>query len=557
MPIGTDDFAKVRESYYFVDKTKIIRQLIDDHNEVTLFTRPRRFGKTLTMSMIDYFFSIHKKEVSLSLFRGLSIENAGFTYMQHRGTYPVIFLTLKECAEDSWENMYEQFMVTIQIEFQKHRYLLDSPLIHAEEKLQIQQFLTCTATPIEYKRSLWYLSSYLQRYFNRKPIILIDEYDAPLQYAYSHVFYEKASNFFKRFFSAALKGNEYLEFAVLTGVLRIAKESIFSGLNNLAVYSTLSAEYSDAFGYTPNEVIQITKDFGYENKLNEIKAWYDGYTFGNQEIYNPWSVNYYIDSNCNTAPYWINTADNSILQDLLRHVTTLQLQSLQGLLLDKPIATSLNEGVIYHTIGQDKSALYTLLLNTGYLTASATQTTTDERYLLRIPNEEIKRVYRTEILNSLVMGITRDTFDNLFDALLSGQESIFETLLEQILLRFVSVFDAANKESFYHGFMLGITALFLNREYEVVSNAESGYGRFDVAIFPKQMTRAGVILEFKVASSLDQLPKQSQKALLQIEEKKYVEEFQKRNVRLVWKYGIAFYGKYVKVATSKSSDMNA
>lgn len=547
MPIGTDDFAKVRTTYYFVDKTLLIRQLLDAHKEVTLFTRPRRFGKTLTLSMLDYFFSIDRKATSSTLFKGLAIEKAGAPYWQHQGAYPVIFLTLKECAETTWEDMYDQFVVTIQIEMQKHRYLLEGTVLNPEEKAQVQRFLACTGTPIEYKRSLWYLSSYLSRYFGKNVIILIDEYDAPLQYAHAHGFYEKAANFFKRCFSAALKGNEYLDFAVLTGVLRIAKESIFSGLNNLAVYSTLSTEYSDAFGYTPQDIQHVVRDFGCRDKLAELKEWYDGYTFGHTEIYNPWSVNCYIDENCKAAPYWIHTADNSILRELLQHVDALQLQTLEGLLTGHTVTTSLNEGVIYDSIGQDKSALYTLLLTTGYLTAASTRDAADERYRLRIPNEEIKRVYRAEILNNLVAGVSRDTFDDLFDALLSGQAAIFEQLLQDILVSFVSTYDTAHKESFYHGLMSGMTALFLNKTYQIESNRESGYGRFDIAAFPFNPSQTGVILEFKVTDSIQRLESTAQTALQQIEEKQYIREFQNRHIPKVWKYGIAFAGKHAKI----------
>ena len=351
-------------------------------------------------------------------------------------------------------------------------------------------------------------------------------------------------------FTNTLKNNSFLHFAVLTGVLRVAKESIFSGLNNLDVYSVLNQEYGDVFGFTADEVTAMATTLGYIDNMEEVQKWYDGYRFGQTEIYNPWSVLKYFSAHCQPAPYWISTSDNGILQDLLRHVTPGQLELLQGLLKGIPLTTGLYETVAYRALANDKSALYTMLLMTGYLTVDSISVTGDDRYSLRIPNEEIKRVYSNEILNTLVTGLTRNTFDDLFDSLLQGQSRRFEEQLQQILIQFVSVYDTANKESFYQGFMLGMIALFLNKNYSIESNRESGYGRFDIAVFPKHGRQVGVILEFKVASSEAELHRKAHEAIQQIEAKAYIEEFQKRQIQQVWKYGIAFYGKHVKIATS-------
>ena len=550
LPVGVSDFKKVREKYYFVDKTDFIRQLIDKPNEVTLFTRPRRFGKTLTMSMLDYFFSIDKANISKKLFQGMAIEQAGIKYMQERGKHPVIFISFKECCEVSWEEMYEQLTVQIQYEFQKHRYLLDGDTLRPEEKDLVKRFITRKADVVEYKRSLWYLSMYLSRYFGVNTIILIDEYDAPLQYAYTNGFYDRAINFFKRLFSAVLKENDFLDFAVLTGVLRIAKESIFSGLNNLAVYSVLERTYSDVFGFTSVEVAKMAEDLHGKEKISEIKQWYDGYTFGQTEIYNPWSVIQYFSENCIPAPYWISTSDNGILRQLLHNTTPQQIEALQELLQGNSVATSLNPNVIYRTLQAEPQSLYTILLTTGYLTADTAVKYADNRYRLRIPNEEIKRVYRLEILDTLAHGLDSNTFENLFDYLFTGRAEQFESQLQILLIQFVSSYDTANHESFYHGFMLGMTALFLTKEYDTESNRESGYGRFDLAVFPLQAGKAGVIMEFKVADSEQQLEAKAQEALQQIESKAYITEFQKRNVQHVWKYGISFCGKHVKIVQS-------
>ena len=547
MPIGVDDFKKVRESYYFVDKTDFIRQLIDSHSDATLITRPRRFGKTLTMSMLEYFFSIDRKKDSANLFQGLAIEQSGSEYMQHQGQYPVIFMTLKGVQNATWISTYKAFRLFVQKEFQKHDYVLQGQVLKASEKEFYQRIMNLKADEEEYQMSLLNLSAYLYRYFGVKPIILIDEYDAPIQCAYEHGFYDTAISYFKIWFNNTLKSNENLNFSVLTGVLRIAKENIFSGLNNLDVCSILRDKYSDVFGFTPQEVAQLTSDIGKPEVLSELKQWYDGYRFGHTEIYNPLSVISYMDNHCLPQPYWMNTSNNSILRELVSHADYLQIKALRGLLQDIPILVSLNEGVIYTQIGKDRSALYTMLLTTGYLTISDDIPTSYDRYSLRIPNEEIKRVYSMEILNTIVEGMDRDTFDGLFDLLFTGQSEDFAYLLQKILLRFASTYDTANKESFYHGFMLGMAALFLGRSYAVESNRESGYGRFDLAIFPKDTSKAGVLMEFKAAESESMLQEKSQEALQQIEDKKYDAEFAKRGIITVWKYGVAFGGKKVQV----------
>ena len=415
MPIGADDFKEVREKYYFVDKTDFIRQLIDEHSKVTLITRPRRFGKTLTMSMLEYFFSMDREKDSQTLFQGLAIERAGRDYMKHQNKYPVIFMTLKGVQNNTWISTYKSFRLFVQKEFQKHDYVLQGDRLKPSEKEFYQRIMNLMADEEEYQVSLLNLSAYLYRYFGVKPIILIDEYDAPIQCAYEYGFYDTAISYFKGWFNNTLKSNENLNFAVLTGVLRIAKESIFSGLNNLDVCSVLRDKYSDVFGFTAEEVAKLAEDVEKPGILPELKKWYDGYRFGSSEIYNPLSVVSYIDNQCLPKPYWMNTSNNAILRELLSHADYLRIKALRGLLHDVPVSASLNEGVIYDQIGSDQSALYTMLLTTGYLTVAEDVPTSYDRYLLRIPNEEIKRVYGMEILNTIAEGMDRDTFDGLFD----------------------------------------------------------------------------------------------------------------------------------------------
>ena len=550
MPVGVSDFKEAREGYYLVDKTQFICNLIDEHKKVTLFTRPRRFGKTLTMSMLEYFFSIDKKEEAKNLFTGLAIDKAGTTYIRHQGRYPVIFTTLKDFYNPNWDSMYRSIKLLTQDIYTPFAYLLDSSKLLPSEKEFIQQMIDGKAAPEAYQVSLKRLAMFLYKHYGIQPIILIDEYDAPLQNAYNQGFYEEAVLFWKGWFNAALKDNGVLRFAILTGVLRVAKKSIFSGLNNLAVYSVLEHTYSDVFGFTAKEVRQMATDLQAEAHLPELKQWYDGYTFGQTEMYNPWSVIQYFSEHCTPAPYWISTSDNSILRQLLHHATALQIKALQDLLQGKSIATSINPNIIYRTLQIESRALYTILLTTGYLTADTAVKQADNRYCLRIPNEEIKRVYRLEILDTLVQNMDSDTFEDLFDSLFTGQTEQFEMQLQALLVQFVSTYDTAHQENFYHGFMLGMTALFLTKDYDTESNRESGYGRFDLAIFPRNLTKSGVIMEFKVAKSEDELDDKAKEALQQIERKAYITEFQKRNIQHVWKYGIAFYGKHVKIIQS-------
>ena len=547
MPIGVDDFKELRENYYFIDKTDFIRQLIDDHSKVTLITRPRRFGKTLTMSMLEYFFSIDKKEESKVLFHGLAIEAAGSSYMKHRGVYPVIFISLKDGQSPSWEQMLNFFSLFLRCLYLQYAYLMKADRLDACMKEDYYRIVNRQADQTEMAFALTRLMEMMQAYYGQPVILLLDEYDAPIQYAWDHGYYDQCIGFMRQFLNSALKTNRALDFAVLTGVLRVAKESIFSGLNNLSVCSVLSRKYSNILGFTPAETAVMAEDLGVEKKLPELRQWYDGYRFGTEDMYNPWSVINYMDNECTPMPYWVHTSGNYILKQLLSHADCLRIKELQGLLDGKTVTVSLNETVMYDQIEKDASALYTLLLTTGYLTIESASPTTYNRYFLRIPNEEIKQVYSQEILNTIAVGADRNTFDTLFDALFSGQEKDFEDRLQQILLRFASTYDTANKESFYHGFMLGISALFLDKQYIVESNRESGYGRFDIAIFPKDTQKAGVILEFKAADRTESLEEKAGEALRQIQDKQYEAEFAKRDIASLWKYGVAFCGKQVCV----------
>lgn len=551
MPIGIDDFGKIRnKDFYFVDKTAFIRQLIDSPREVTLITRPRRFGKTLTMSMLEYFFSIEKESQSRHLFDHLAIEQAGPEYMAQRGQYPVIFLTLKDIQNPSWttwERMLSFIRLFLAQVYDRYRYIREKADINEVQARLFDHVVQGQATEDELALSLTNLMAMVESYYGRKVILLIDEYDAPIQQAWESGYYTGCIGFMRQFLSSALKTNDTLEFAVLTGITRISKESIFSGLNNLDVCSVLRDQYAEVFGFTEEEIQELLETVHHGEKLPELKKWYDGYHIGRAEIYNPWSVINYVAHDCQARPYWVRTSGNSLLRHLLSHTDELRIQMIQNLLYGKAVRVTLDDSLIYSEIDQDPGALFNLLLTTGYLTVEKVLSLSDDRYALRIPNEEIRKLYSTEIMNSLGKNVTKNTFDDLFDYLIEGQAENFALQLQQLLKAIVSVYDTANKESFYHGFMLGMTALFLEKEYTVVSNRESGYGRFDLAIFPKDKDKAGVIMEFKVAADEAGLQEKANEALRQIETQEYITEFQTRGIHNVWKYGIAFCKKKVAV----------
>lgn len=546
MPIGVDNFFDIRSKhYYFVDKTDFIRQLIDGHSAVTLITRPRRFGKTLTLSMLEYFFSIEKEAHSRHLFDGLAIERAGAAYMAHRGQYPVLFLSLKDLKDLTWPQMLQSLSSWISYWFIDHEYLAESPAVNPDLRRRFLALKQQGAGQNEMQLALALLVKMMHQHFGKPVILLLDEYDAPIQQAWEHGFYTECIAFMKQFLGSVLKGNRDLDFAVLTGVLRVAKESIFSDLNNLDVCSVMDAAYRDVIGFTPQEVAQMAEDLSMTAALPALKAWYDGYLFGGAEIYNPWSiVNFFRHGD--VGDYWVNTSGNGIIREMLRHVTAETEMDLLSLLQGRHVTALIREGVIYEDIGRDTDALYTMLLTTGYLTAvSRKRGIGGIRCELVIPNREVQDVYRFEILDKMRDRFSVSRLETMFDDLLSGNGKAFSELLGSYLRDLVSVYDTANKESFYHGFVLGMTALFLGKDYRVESNRESGYGRFDLAIIPKDVSKAGVIMEFKVAASEADMAAKAKEALQQIEEREYVTEFRQRGIQRVWKYCIAFCGKKI------------
>ena len=548
MPVGVDNFREmVSRDYYFVDKTNFIKELLDHKNKVTLITRPRRFGKTLAMRMLQEFFDINA--AGRDTFKGLNISRAGEKYMQHRGKYPVIFFSLKDIATGNYQDALRDLCGKISDLYAEYGFLAESPALNEREK---EYFLSVynIADHEQYGRDKWgkslkMLTVYLWKHYGVKTILLLDEYDAPIQHAWEDGYYEDMIRFMRQFYSEVLKGNDALEFAVLTGVLRVAKESIFSGLNNLKVCSVLSEDYSDIFGFTGQEVARMAADLQMEDKLPEIRAWYDGYSFGGSEIYNPWSVIMYFDAKCKPAPYWVNTSGNGIIKYMLDRLDGRGREDLQSLMDGNTISKQVQEGIIYEEIGSNADDLYTMLLTTGYLKCTSSQDSLLGTYMdLQIPNLEILRLFTREIAQNFTGYRGVSDITNMMDEMLKGNAVLFEEDLNRILRNSVSYHDAANGESFYHGMMLGFCVL-LKDTHIVESNRESGYGRFDLALIPTDRRYYGVIMEFKRAADEGQLEEKALEALAQIEELSYIAEFQQRQIEKVWKYGIAFCGKKV------------
>ena len=548
MPVGVDNFREmVSRDYYFVDKTNFIKELLDNKNKVTLITRPRRFGKTLAMRMLQEFFDINA--AGRDTFKGLNISRAGEKYIQHRGKYPVIFFSLKDIATGNYQDALRDLCGKISDLYAEYGFLAESPALNEREK---EYFLSVynIADHEQYGRDKWgkslkMLTVYLWKHYGVKTILLLDEYDAPIQHAWEDGYYEDMIRFMRQFYSEVLKGNDALEFAVLTGVLRVAKESIFSGLNNLKVCSVLSEDYSDVFGFTGQEVAKMAADLQMEDKLPEIRAWYDGYSFGGSEIYNPWSVIMYFDAKCKPAPYWVNTSGNGIIRYMLDRRDGRGREDLQSLMDGNTISKQVQEGIIYEEIGSNADDLYTMLLTTGYLKCTRSQDSLLGTYMdLQIPNLEILRLFTREIAQNFTGYRGVSDITNMMDEMLKGNAVLFEEDLNRILRNSVSYHDAANGESFYHGMMLGFCVL-LKDTHIVQSNRESGYGRYDLALIPTDRRYYGVIMEFKRAADEGQLEEKALEALAQIEELSYIAEFQQRQIEKVWKYGIAFCGKKV------------
>ena len=552
LPIGISDYVRAQEEYYYVDKTLLIKEFLDRKPLVSLFTRPRRFGKTLNMDMLRVFFEISDKNTS-KYFADKNIWQCGEEYRSHQGKYPVIFLTFKDVKFDTWDATIDKIRGLLQEEYGRHQELLNSDKLSQYEKEYFTKIISATANEVELTSSLERLSKMLASHYDKAPVIIIDEYDTPIQEGYSKDFYDEIIGFMRNFFSGAFKDNKNLSYGFLTGILRIAQESIFSGLNNLTVNSVMDEEYDSFFGFTESEVKAMLSYYGVSDKEEELKDWYDGYLFGSEEIYNPWSVINYISKGCLPQAYWVNTGKNEILDDVLRVATDDITERLYDLLQGERVVARIDQNVVYRSLAEEPANIYSLLLVAGYLKTPKKELQADGSYLceVSIPNREIAAVYKSEILSHFLQtgAITRTTANKIAESLYANDYKKLQSAIEEYMDKSISFFDGG-AEGFYHGLMLGLIAL-MDNHYKIKSNRESGDGRFDVSLIPREKRYPGIILELKWKENLSdvELEKWSNEALKQIGELRYDSEMKEDGITEILKFGIAFSGKKVCVRT--------
>ena len=538
--------------YYYVDKTLLIKEFLDQKPLVSLFTRPRRFGKTLNMDMLRVFFEISEEDTS-KYFENKAIWRCGEEYRRQQGQYPVVFLTFKDVKFDSWKATLDKIKDLLQEEFGRHQEIADSDRLAEYEKTYFAKIINGEASEVDLTVSLAKLSQMLTKHYGKAPIIIIDEYDTPIQEGYSKDFYDEIIGFMRNFFSGAFKDNKNLTYGFLTGILRIAQESIFSGLNNLTVNSVMDEKYDQFFGFTASEVRDMLEYYGALDKEAELKDWYDGYLFGSTEIYNPWSVINYISKGCIPQAYWVNTGKNEILEDVLKVATDDITERLYSLLQGERVIAQIDQNVVYRSLSEDPANIYSLLLVAGYLKTPKKELQADGSYLceVSIPNREIAAVYKSEILSHLLQigAITRTTANKIAESLYANDYKNLQKAIAEYMDKSVSFYDAG-AEGFYHGLVLGLIAL-MDNQYKIKSNRESGDGRYDISLFPREGRYPGIIMELKWKKDLsaDELSGLADEALIQIDEKRYDAEMKEDGIQDILKFGIAFSGKKVSVKT--------
>ena len=546
IPVGIENFKELmEEGYYYVDKTFLIYEILINKAKVTLFTRPRRFGKTLNMSMLKYFFNIENKEENRKLFENLKISDS--TYMSEQGKYPVIFISLKDLKENNWEECLESIKDIMYKVFNDYEFLREK--LNLVEKRQFDKIWEMTGNEKNFKTSLLDLSKYLNKYYSKKVIILIDEYDAPIINAFNNGYYNEAINFFQVFYSSALKTNDSLKYGILTGITRIIKEGIFSGLNNLKVDTILDKRYAEYFGILENEVIEMLDYFEIEYKMEEVRTWYNGYIFGDSKVYNPWSIVNFVD-NQEIKAYWANISGNTLLENMMDHAGESVYADLKKFTEGESIEKYISDGTTIKSLLSSNDEIWQLFLYSGYLTKSDEQTERTESkntYNLKIPNREIRSYFGDLFLNRFFG--TEVKTNILIKALENGDIKKFEKTLGEIMINMLSHFDLDSEmEKIYQVFMIGLVGSLMGR-YEIISNNESGYGRYDLAMIPIKSNEKAYLMEFKISKTEKGMSAKAQEALKQIDEKKYDTRLKARGIKNILKIGIAFYGKSVKVAS--------
>ena len=543
VPVGIEDFERIiNEDYYYVDKTMLIEELLINRAPVTLFTRPRRFGKTLNMSMIRYFFDVKNKKENRKLFENLKIYNS--EYMSEQGKYPVIFISLKDLKGDTWEKCFENLKKTMYKIFNKYEFVREK--LNIVEKRQFDKIWEMRDSKQSFKTSLLDLSNYLNKYYGEKVIILIDEYDAPIINAFDKGYYNEAMDFFQTFYSSALKTNNSLKYGILTGITRIIKEGMFSGLNNLYVNTILSKDYSEYFGFFESEVIEMLEYFDMKYKIEEVREWYNGYIFGESKVYNPWSIVNYVRKK-EIKAYWANVSGNTFLENMIDYAGESVYEDLKRFTDGESIEKYISDGTTMKSLLSNDYEIWQLLLYSGYLTKAKNQEKESDSniYNLKIPNKEIRKYFGNMFLNRFFG--TEVKTNILIKALENGDIKKFEKTLGEIMINMLSHFDLDKEmEKIYQVFMIGLVG-FLMGKYEIISNDESGYGRYDLAMIPIKSNEKAYLMEFKISKTKKGMEERAQKALKQIDEKKYDMKLKARGIKNILKIGVAFYGKEVKV----------
>ncbi len=547
LPVGVSDYRLASTEYYYIDKTMMLKDFIDERPMVTLFTRPRRFGKTLNMDMLRTFFEKTNEDTS-KYFKDKKIWEQGEYYRSFQGKYPVIFITLKDVKHNSWDNTFANIGSIISSEYCRHSDLSKSPKLDKKQKDFYDKMVSEKFSAVDLERSLLYLSEMLKKHYGEGAVIIIDEYDTPIQSGHTNGFYDDVIAFMRNLLSGCFKDNKSLAFGFLTGILRVAKESIFSGLNNLTINSVLDNKYSEYFGFTANEVKEMAAYYSAPDKFDEVCEWYDGYRFGKTDIFNPWSVINYFSNDCEPRAFWLSTGSNDIIGEIIKEADNEIYERLSSLVNGGSFTTYIDTSVIYPQIKNNPSSIYSFLLMAGYLKVvkSSVSISGDFMCEVALPNKEISLVYRKEILQKLENLIPQATAIAVEEAIFSGNGEKLRDIISNFLIQSVSAFDAAG-ENFYHGFMLGVCALFGNSY--VTSNRESGDGRYDIALSPKVNNLPGIIIELKAEKNCDEneLQELAKTALKQINDKKYDTELKSKGVKTIYKYGVAFSGKHVAV----------
>lgn len=540
LPIGVSDFKSATTNYYYVDKTLLIRDFLNAIPMVSLFTRPRRFGKTLNIDMLRVFFEKTPEDTSI-YFKDKYIWQCGDYYTKHQGQYPVIFLSFKDVKCSSWQETFQKISKLISLEFMRHNELESSSVLSSYEKEQYHRFASENINEVDCQMGLQLLSLLLHKHYDKECVIIIDEYDTPIQQGHLCDFYNEIVDFMRNFFSGGLKDNPHLAFGFLTGILRIAKESIFSGMNNLKTNSILDNNYSSYFGFTNEEVREMLAYYDYEDKYQEICEWYDGYRFGNSEIFNPWSVINYISDQCFPKAFWQSTGSNDIIGEIIGTATPEINENLYKLFCGNTVTTYVDTSVIYPEVQSNPNSIYSFLLVAGYLKVAEIYPQNDGNYMcdVAIPNKEILYAYEKEVLNRTNQN---NVSISIHQAIFSKDTSKLQSLLEDFMLKSISTMDGAS-EAFYHGMMLGLCAV-LGSQFKVRSNRESGLGRFDIELLPMVKGIPGFIFEFKHTKDINvDLDSLANSALKQIEDMKYDTELNDFGVEDIVKIGIAFRQK--------------